>query len=78
MKRIPIFLLWTALIFCLAVWGRGTGNGAAASGPQTQPSQPSAPTIATTVDREISGIESNCSKLRKPCPQINLTSLLST
>jgi len=57
MKRIPIFLLWTVLIFYFAVWGRGTGNSAAASGPQAQPSQPSAPTIAATVDREISSIE---------------------
>jgi hypothetical protein len=68
MKRIPTFLLWTALIFYLALWGRGAGNGAAASRSQAQQSQPSAPTLATTVDREISGIEKQLVELAEAMP----------
>ena len=68
MKRIPISLLSAALIFCLALWGRGTGNGAAASAPQAQQSQPSAPTIAAIVDREISGIEKQLVEVAEAMP----------
>src|SRR5712675_1314495 len=69
MKRIPTFLLWTALIFYFAVWGRGIGNGAAASAPQAQQSQPSAPTLAATLDREISGIEKQLVEVAGAMPQ---------
>ncbi len=68
MKRIPILLLWTALIFYLAVWGQGTGSAADASGPQAQQSQPSASTIAATVDREISGIEKQLVEVAEAMP----------
>jgi uncharacterized damage-inducible protein DinB len=68
MKRIPTFLLWIALIFYLALWGRSIGNGAAASGPQTQQSQPSTPTVAATVDREISGIEKQLVEVAEAMP----------
>jgi hypothetical protein len=60
--------LWTALIFYFALWGRGTGNGAAASGPQAQQSQPSAPTLAASVDREISGIEKQIVEVAEAMP----------
>ena len=68
MKRIPTFLLWTALIFYLAVWGQGTGSAADASGPQAQQSPPSASTIAATVDREISGIEKQLIEVAEAMP----------
>ena len=68
MKRIPTFLLWTALIFYLALWARGTGNSAAASGPQAQQSQPSPPTLAATLDREISGIEKQLVEVAEAMP----------
>ena len=69
MKRLPIFSLLAALIFCLAVWGRGTKSAAAASGSQAQESQQSAPTIASAVDREISGIEKQLVEVAEAMPE---------
>jgi hypothetical protein len=54
MKQIPFFLLLPLVIFTVSASGRGTKSAAAASAPQT-PQPP--PTIASTVDREISTIE---------------------
>jgi uncharacterized damage-inducible protein DinB len=55
MKPIPILLLAVALTFLGGAFGRGTG-GTASSFPQAQPSQ-QVPTIASNVDRDISGVE---------------------
>jgi uncharacterized damage-inducible protein DinB len=53
MKQLRIFSLLAVLIFTVTGVRQGTKNAAAASAPQAQ--QP--PTIASTVDREISTIE---------------------
>ena len=57
MKQIRIFLLSAPLIFAEAALGQGTKSATAASGPQAQQSQQPAPTVASTVDREVSTIE---------------------
>jgi hypothetical protein len=56
MIRTRIFLLLAALIFAVASLRHGA-NAAAASAAHAQQSQQSSPTIASTVDREISAIE---------------------
>jgi uncharacterized damage-inducible protein DinB len=53
MTRRPILLLLAALIFTATALRHGTTSAAAASAPQAQ--QP--PTLASTVDREVSAIE---------------------
>jgi len=57
MKQIRIFLLSAPLIFAEAALGQVTKSATAASGPQAQQSQQPAPTVASTVDREVSTIE---------------------
>ena len=69
MKGLPIFLLLTALIFCLAVWGRGTKSAAAARGAQAQESQQLVHTIASAMDREISGIEKQLVEVAEAMPE---------
>ena len=56
MKEIRIFWLLAVLVFIVAALGQGAKSAAAASAPQTQQPQPP-PTIASTVEREISTIE---------------------
>jgi uncharacterized damage-inducible protein DinB len=53
MKRRPIFLLLAVLILTAIALRQGKNSAAAASAPQAQ----SAPTVASNVDREVSGIE---------------------
>ena len=57
MKEIRIFWLLAVLVFVVAGLGQSTKSAAAASGPQAQQLQQLAPTIASTVDREVSAIE---------------------
>jgi hypothetical protein len=57
MKRIRIVLLSALLIVTGAALGQGTKSAACASPPQAQQSQQPAPTIVSTVDRQISTIE---------------------
>jgi uncharacterized damage-inducible protein DinB len=66
MKRIPIFLLLAVLVFAVAALRQGTKSAAAA--PQAQPSQPP-PTIASTVDREISGVEKEIVEAAEAMPE---------
>jgi uncharacterized damage-inducible protein DinB len=54
MKRMQILLLSVVLIFAVAASGQGTKS--TTSAPQPQTAQPPA-TIASAVDREISGVE---------------------
>jgi len=54
MKRMQILLLSVVLIFAVAALGQSTKSATSASQPQT--AQPPA-TIASAVDREISGVE---------------------
>lgn len=69
MKQIRIFLPLAVLVFMfiVAALGRGT-KSAAANAPQAQPPQPP-PTIASAVDREISGIEKQVVEVAEAMPE---------
>jgi hypothetical protein len=69
MKQIRIFLLLAALIFTVAAPGQGTKSAAAASAPPAQQSQQTPPTIASTVDREISTIEKEIVEAAEAMPE---------
>jgi len=56
-KQMRFFLLSALLIFARAALGESTTGAAAASGPRAQQLPQPAPTIASTVDREVSTIE---------------------
>jgi uncharacterized damage-inducible protein DinB len=68
MKEIRIFWLLAALVFIVADLGQGTKSAAAASAPQTQQPQPP-PTIASTVEREISTIEKQIVEAAEAMPE---------
>ena len=55
MKRTQIFMLSAVLMVCALAWWRLSKSVAAASSPQ-QPSQP-APTLAASIDRQVSRVE---------------------
>jgi uncharacterized damage-inducible protein DinB len=57
MKEMRTFLLTAVLVFAVTASGQATKSAAAANGPQAQQSQQPPPTIASTMDREISTIE---------------------
>jgi hypothetical protein len=57
MKQLRIFLLLAALFIANAALAQSTKSAAAASAPQVQQSQQAPPTIASTLDREISNVE---------------------
>jgi hypothetical protein len=69
MKQIRIFLLSALLIFTGAALGQGTKSAAAASGLQAQQLQQPAPTIASTVDRQISTIEKQVVEAAEAMPE---------
>jgi hypothetical protein len=69
MKQIRIFLLSAPLIFTAAALRPGTKSAAAASGPQAQQLQQPAPTIASTVDRQISTIEKQVVEAAEAMPE---------
>jgi hypothetical protein len=57
LKPTRALLLPIVLLCAMTAWGQGTKTGAPAAGqPPAQPPQP-APTIAATVDREITAVE---------------------
>ncbi len=68
MKQIRIFLLLAVLIFIATALGQGTTSVAAANAPQAQQSQPP-PTVASTVDREISTIEKQIVEAAEAMPE---------
>jgi hypothetical protein len=68
MGKIRIFWLLAALVVIVAALGQGTKSAAAASGPQTQQPQPP-PTIASTVEREISAIEKQVVEAAEAMPE---------
>ena len=68
MKEIRIFWLLAVLVFIVAALGQGTKSAAAASAPQTQQPQPP-PTIASTVEREISTIERQIVEAAEAMPE---------
>jgi len=57
MKPIRVLFLFSILILIWAAWAPGTGSVRAASVPEVPSSEPPPPTIASTVDREISSVE---------------------
>ena len=71
MKQLRIFFLLAVLIFVftfaftVGALGQGTKSAAAASAPQAQPS----PTIASSVDREISNIEKQIVEAAEAMPE---------
>jgi hypothetical protein len=69
MKQLRIFLLLAVLVFAVTTSGQGARSVAAASPPQVQQSQPPGPTIALTVDREISNIEKEIGEATEAMPE---------
>jgi DinB superfamily len=67
MKQIRIVLLMAALIFTVA--NLRHGNAAAASAAQAQQAQQPSPTIASTVDREISTLEKQIVEAAEAMPE---------
>lgn len=68
MKQTRISLLLAVLIFTVASLRHGA-NAAAASAAPAQQSQQSSPTIASTVDREISAIEKQIMEAAEAMPE---------
>lgn len=66
MKQVQIFLLLAALVFAVAALPHGAKNAAAASASQAQ--QP-APTIASVLDRDISGVEKQIVDVAEAMPE---------
>lgn len=70
MKQLRIFLPLAVLIVTVAAPAPGAKNAAAASAPPPQQSQqPSAPTIASSLDREISGVEKQIVDVAEVMPE---------
>ena len=69
MKQTRIFSLLAAVFFSLAALGQGTKSTAAGSVPPAQPPQQPSPTIASTVDREISTIEKEIVEAAEAMPE---------
>jgi uncharacterized damage-inducible protein DinB len=69
MKQIRIISLLAVLIFVFSALGQGANRAAAPSVPQAQRSQQAAPTIASTVDREISTIEKEVVEAAEAMPE---------
>jgi uncharacterized damage-inducible protein DinB len=70
MKQMQIFLPLAVLIFTVAAQAQDAKNAAAASAPPPQQSQQaSPPTIASTVDREITAIEKQIVDVAEAMPE---------
>jgi uncharacterized damage-inducible protein DinB len=69
MKRIGIFLLLAVPVFAAGALGQSTKSGEAASAPQAQASQQPPATVASTVDREISMIETQIVDAAEAMPE---------
>jgi hypothetical protein len=70
MKKTRIILPLAVLIVSVAALGQATSNAAAASVPLPQQSQqPSPPTIASALDREISGVEKQIVDVAEAMPE---------
>src|SRR5579864_1083014 len=68
MKRIRIVLPSAVLMFAVTALGQGTNGGENASAPRAQQAQ-TPPTIAATVDREISTIEKQIVEAAQAMPE---------
>jgi hypothetical protein len=69
MKQIRMLLLLTVVLFALVALPRGITNATSAGGCQTQSSQQPPPTIASAVDREISGVEKLILEVAEAMPE---------
>jgi hypothetical protein len=69
MKQIKILSILAVLIFTAAASGQRTKSAAVSRAPQAQQSQQPAPTIASTVDREISTIEKEIVEAAEAMPE---------
>jgi hypothetical protein len=69
MRQIRIFLLLGVLIFTVGALKHGINGAVAASEPQAQPSKQPPPTVASTVDREISTIEKQIVEAAEAMPE---------
>ncbi len=69
MKQIRIFSLLAIPIFAVAAWGQGTKSTAAVGVPPAPLSQQAPPTIASTVDREISAVEKEFVEAAEAMPE---------
>jgi hypothetical protein len=69
MKQTRIFPLLAVLILTGAALGPGPKSATASSGPQAQQQQQPAPTIASTVDREISTVEKEIVEAAEAMPE---------
>jgi hypothetical protein len=67
MKPIGIVSLLPAVIFALAGWGPGTHSAALAA--QAHDSQQAPPTVASTLDREISAVEKQIVEIAEAMPE---------
>jgi len=68
MKQMQIFLPLAVLIFTVAAPAHSAKNAASAPSPQ-QSQQPSAPTIASALDHEISGVEKQIVDVAEAMPE---------
>jgi DinB family protein len=69
MKEARIFLLLVSLAFAAAVIGHVTMNAAAATATHAQQAQQTPPTVASSVDRDISGIEKDIVEVAEAMPE---------
>jgi hypothetical protein len=69
MKQTRILPLLAVLIFTGAALGQGTKSAAVATGPQAQQSQQPAPTIASTLERQVSSIEKQVVEIAEAMPE---------
>ncbi len=67
MKPVRIALLFAGVIFALTGWGPGTQSAAGAA--EAQDSQQPPATLASTLDREISGAEKQIVELAEAMPE---------
>ena len=67
MKPVRFFLLFAGVIFALIGWESGVQRAAGAAAPQDSQQPPT--TVASTLDREISGIEKQIVELAEAMPE---------
>ena len=68
MKHTRVVLLSAALIFAASALAQAAANSAGAPAPQAQPSQ-AAPTLASTLDRQISAVEKEVTEAAEAMPE---------
>ena len=69
MRHLRLLMLLAGVSFILVALHQTMGSAAAASAPQPQQAQQSAPTVASAVDREISAIEKQIVDVAEAMPE---------